>query len=113
VPRYYDAPGVPTIKVGDLISVARGIRRDRAEREKATEAHNAWAAPNPALGGLPIPTDGKPVWAAYDEGRNGRAIDRPCSRCRADPGEACVNMSTGVTSKIPCLVRLTGKDKLA
>ena len=109
VTAHYQAAGADTMRVGDLIQGARSIRRDRAEREKATDAHNAWTAPNPAIGGLPIPTDGNPVWAAY---RVNDAIDRPCPRCKAKPREACRNPITRCDSKIPCLVRLTGKPYL-
>lgn len=111
VTAHYQPAGVDTIRVGDVIQGARTIRRDRAEREKAAEIHeaSAIAPPNPAIGGLPIPTDGKPVWAAYDV--NG-AINRPCPRCKAKPNEACMNPITNSATKIPCLVRMTGKPYL-
>lgn len=90
--------------------IARDVRQDRAMRSGTIPSYGL---PNPAIGGMPIPTEGQPVWAAYDEGRGGKAIDRYCVRCQADPGEACVNPVNGRTSKIPCLVRLTGKHQLA
>ena len=108
------------IMPADVNNLATQIRKDRAERESREERearqdandyrHGLTAAPNPALGGLPIPTDGHPVWAAYDV--NG-AIDRPCPRCGAEPREACRNPITERDSKIPCLVRLTGKAEIA
>lgn len=91
-------------------NLAVQIRRDRAEREKAQEIHQASiSAPNPAIGGLPIPTDGRPVWAAY---RVNDAITRACDRCKARPQEACLNPVTRQETKIPCLVRMTGKPYL-
>lgn len=65
--------------------------------------------PNDAIGGLPIPTDGHPVWAAY---AINDAISRPCPRCHAKPNEACANPITRRDTKIPCLVRMTGKPYL-
>ena len=111
VTAHYQPAGVDTIRVGDVIQGARAIRRDRAEREKAAEIHEASVItpPNPAIGGLPIPTDGKPVWAAYDVND---AITRTCDRCKAQPNEACWNPVTRQTSKIPCLIRMTGKPYL-
>lgn len=95
---------------GHINTLAVQIRRDRAEREKADEIHNlAITGPNPAAGGMPIPTDGKPVWAAYDV--NG-AITRTCDRCKAAPNEACWNPVTKQATKIACLVRYTGKPYL-
>lgn len=91
--------------------IARRIQRDRAEqrhndalREQAA-ARNA--LPNPNLGGLPIPTEGEPVWAAYDVDG---AIDRPCVLCGAQPGEACVSLADpGRVLKIPCVSRLANR----
>lgn len=91
-------------------TLAVGIRRDRAEREKAAEVHQAAIAPpNPALGGLPIPTAGTPVHGAY---RVNDAITRACPRCNAEPNRPCVTDSAGRESTIPCLQRLTGKAHL-
>lgn len=108
VTSYYQSnPNGRTIQVADIIKHGRDIRRDRAEREKAQEAMlTPRTPPNPALGGLPIPTEGKPVWGAYDV--NG-AIDRPCPRCRAQINCACVNPINNMAQKVPCLARLTGK----
>lgn len=96
-----------TIQIGDLLHHAREIRRDRAEREKAREIVSP---PDPQLGGLPIGgADGEPVWDAYDEGCDGRAIDRTCPTCGSEPSYACLNTETGMTRKIPCIARLLGK----
>lgn len=104
VTSYYEAERAGrTIGVGDLIHHAREIRRDRAERDKAPGQGGWDAAPNPALGGLPIPTEGKPVWSAYEVND---AILRPCPRCAARPEEACLNPITKRALKIPCLPRL-------
>ena len=106
VTRYYEKPGVPTIQIGDMLHHAREIRRDRAEREKAREIIDAPALPNPAAGGLPIPTEGTPVWAAYEI--NG-AINRDCPRCDAKPDEVCIVPGTEHTLKIPCLDRMVNR----
>lgn len=92
-----------TIQVADLIRHGREIRRERAEREKAPDPTSP---PNPALDGLPIPTEGKPVWAAYEVND---AIERPCPRCNAQPNEACINPINDHAQKIPCIARLTGR----
>ena len=88
--------------------IARDIRQDRAMRSDPTPPPN-YGAPNPAISGLPIPTDGRPVWAAYEVND---AITRPCDRCKAKPNEACMNPITRQETKIPCLVRMTGKPYL-
>lgn len=106
---YNDNPNARTIQVADLIRHGRNMRRERAEREKAAEITSA-APPNLALGGLPIPTDGDPVWGAYEVNE---AITRPCPRCGAQPDEACWNRINGRPSRVPCLIRLTGKDRVA
>lgn len=108
--RIHYATSTDRAMPGHINNLAVQIRRDRAEREKADEIHNlAITGPNPAAGYLPIPTDGKPVWAAYEV--NG-AIDRACPRCHAKPREACMNPITRQETKIACLVRYTGKPYL-
>lgn len=105
VTAHYQASGADTIKVGDVIALARKLRGERAEREKG-EAVAAIAPPDPQLGGLPIGgADGTPVWSAYEQHD---AISRPCPTCHAKPEEACVNASTGVARKLPCISRLRG-----
>ena len=109
------------IKPAHVIGIAKGIRRDRAERENADnvirgafedgrDKQLGLTAGNPAFGGLPIAAEGQPVWAAYYEGSGGRrALDHPCPRCDSQPSEACVNPVNGRAQRIPCLVRLTGR----
>lgn len=96
------------IGIGDLLHNARESRRQRAERERATEIHAdvvaARALPH-SYGGLPINADGTPVWAAYD---TNDAITRQCPRCHAAPDDACVT-GRGTAQKIPCLPRITNK----
>lgn len=59
---------------------------------------------DPRFGGLPIGGgNGRPVPAAYEV--NG-AIQRGCGMCGVGPGEWCINVSTGSTRKIPCMIRL-------
>lgn len=108
------------IKPAHLIGIAKQIRRDRAERENAdAEARGQFedgrdqrlgiGVGNKALGGLPIPTIGQPVWPAYEIND---AIGRACPRCRAQPNDACVDPSSTRPTRIPCLVRLTGKHEV-
>ena len=91
--------------------ITERLKADRQQPYRSEE-RPTWGKPNPALEGLPIPTEGTPVWAAYDiEGKDGvRAIDRVCPRCNSQPDEACMNPITKEALKIPCLSRLTGKD---
>ncbi|WP_439030245.1 hypothetical protein [Gordonia terrae] len=113
VTAHYSAPGADTIRVGDVITAARKIRRDRAERDKGEQVAQAAAitGPDRQLGGLPIgQADGKPIWDAYDEHD---AIELPCRTCQAQPDQACVNLATGMTRKIPCLSRLSDGVKAA
>ncbi|QAY17675.1 hypothetical protein SEA_MARTEENA_71 [Gordonia phage Marteena] len=103
VTAHYSAPGATTVRVGDVITAARKIRRERAEREKGEQA--AIAAPDRQLGGLPIgDADGTPIWPAYEQHD---AITVPCRTCQAQPDEACVNLMTQMTRKIPCTTRIT------
>ncbi|AOE45065.1 hypothetical protein SEA_ZIRINKA_67 [Gordonia phage Zirinka] len=103
VTAHYSAPGATTVRVGDVITAARKIRRERAEREKGEQA--AIAAPDRQLGGLPIgDADGTPIWPAYEQHD---AITVPCRTCQAQPDEACVNLATQMTRKIPCTTRIT------
>ncbi|MEV0247927.1 hypothetical protein AB0H76_15145 [Nocardia sp. NPDC050712] len=107
------------IKPAHLIGIAKQIRRDRAERENAdAEARAAFEdhrdqrlgiGGNKALGGLPIPTIGQPVWPAYEVND---AINRPCPHCRAQANDACVDPSNSRPTRMPCLARLTGKTDL-
>ncbi|AMS03232.1 hypothetical protein PP487_gp73 [Gordonia phage Herod] len=103
VTAHYSAPGATTVRVGDVITAARKIRRERAEREKGEQV--AIAAPDGQLGGLPIgDADGTPIWPAYEQHD---AITVPCRTCQAQPDEACVNLATQMTRKIPCTTRIT------
>lgn len=103
--RYYesDTDG-RTIGIGDLLHHAREVRRQRAETEKAAEVHEAAGALPAGSGwaGLPIKAQGIPVWRAYEV--NG-AINRPCPRCHAEAGDACIT-GRDQPQKIPCLPRL-------
>lgn len=105
VTAHYQQPGAQTPKPGDIIEGARKIRRERAEREKATglAALPAPPPPDPQFGNLPIATDGEPVWAAYEEWD---AIEQPCRTCKAAVREGCINTATGTDRKIPCVSRL-------
>ena len=104
VTRHYESGTLrPTIGVGDLIHHAREARRQRAEREKATEIHDAAALPaGSGWAGLPINAQGRPVWAAYD---TNDAIERQCPHCSALPGDACIS-KTQQPQRIPCLSRM-------
>lgn len=101
------------IKPAHLIGIAKQIRRDRAERENAdAEARSAFEdnrdhrlgiGGNKALGGLPIPTIGQPVWPAYEVND---AINRACPHCGVQPNDACVDLSSTRPTRMPCLARL-------
>ncbi|AOE44338.1 hypothetical protein SEA_EYRE_58 [Gordonia phage Eyre] len=112
VTAHYTAPGADTIRVGDVIAAARKIRRERAERDKGEQvAQAAITGPDRQLGGLPIGNaDGEPIWDAYEEHD---AIELACRTCQAKPREACVNLATHMTRKIPCLSRLADGVKAA
>ncbi|WP_433592296.1 hypothetical protein [Nocardia sp. CA-145437] len=107
--RYYEAETTGrTMQIGDLLHHAREVRRQRAERDKATQAREA-AAALPAgrsqYAGLPITAEGKPIRAAYEtEG----AVDRKCPNCHAAVGDPCLSV-LGRTQRIPCLARMTGR----
>lgn len=112
------------VKPAHVIGIAKGLRRERAERENADTARRSAyedardnrlgiGQSNLALGGLPIPNEGQPVWSAYDEGVDGGAISRRCSHCGAEVDESCINPVNGKARRIPCMVRLTGKGALA
>lgn len=106
VTAHYQQSGANTPKPGDIIELARKIRRERAEREKATDLAELPppAAPDRQLGGLPIGgADGEPVWSAYEQHD---AILRHCPTCKAEPETACVNLATGMARKMPCTRRL-------
>ena len=109
VTAHYQQPNPNTPKPGDVIELARKIRRERAEREKVAELP-AIAAPDPQSNDLPIPTDGEPVWSAYEQ--HG-AIDLDCRTCGAPPNEGCVNTTTGLDRRIPCVSRLIDGVKAA
>lgn len=112
VTAHYTAPGADTIRVGDVIAAARKIRRERAERDKGEKiVAPAVTGPDRQLGGLPIGNaDGEPIWDAYEEHD---AIELACRTCQAKPREACVNLATHMTRKIPCLSRLADGVKAA
>lgn len=92
----------------DRIMPAHITRHVQTARRAAIEAeHTANILDNgptinldPQLG-LPIAgADGEPVWDAYD------GIDEiVCPTCNAQPAEACVNLATNMTRKIPCIAR--------
>ncbi|QGJ87616.1 hypothetical protein SEA_FAITH5X5_62 [Gordonia phage Faith5x5] len=104
VTAHYTAAGADTIRVGDVIAGARKVRRERAEREKGEQTAIA-AGPDGQLAGLPIgQADGTPIWPAYEQHD---AITVPCRTCQAQPDEACVNLATQMTRKIPCATRIT------
>lgn len=108
VTAHYQQPGAQTPKPGDIIELARKIRRERAERQKAEEvaALPAPPPPDPQLSGLPIAgANGDPVWSAYEQHD---AILRHCPTCKAEPETACVNLATGMVRKIPCTARMRG-----
>lgn len=105
VTAHYQQAGANTPKPGDIIAAARKIRGDRAEREKIHDLP-ALTPADPQSGGLPIGgTSGEPIWDAYEQHD---AISRPCPTCQAQPDEACVNLATSMTRKIPCHARLKG-----
>ncbi|MGC5249630.1 hypothetical protein ACPXB3_22230 [Gordonia sp. DT219] len=106
VVAHYDQPGAQTPKPGDIIELARKVRRERAEREKADEVASLppAAPPDPQLAGLPIAgADGEPIWNAYEQHD---AILRTCPTCKAEPETACVNLATNMVRKIPCAARM-------
>lgn len=109
VTAHYQQPNPNTPKPGDVIELARKIRRERAEREKVAELP-AIAPPDPQFGDLPIDADGEPAWAAYEQ--HG-AITRECRTCGAPVGHGCVNTATGNDRKIPCVARLLDGVKAA
>lgn len=96
------------IQPGDITTTYRATARtsDRTVDEalQLNTAPPAITAPDNQLGGLPIAgADGKPIWTAYEQ--HG-AIDLPCSTCDAQPNDACINLATGMTRRIPCMTRL-------
>ncbi len=106
------------IKPFHVLSVAKQIRRDRAERENADSVRRGefedardqrLGLPSPALGGLPIYMDGDPVPGAY---MVNDAIERACPRCGSEAGSACMNPINGKPLRMPCLSRLTNKPKI-
>ncbi len=106
VTAHYQQAEPRTMMPGDAIAGARKIRGERAEREKGCDLA-ALAPPDPQMGGLPIGgADGTPVWPAYEQHD---AISRPCPACGAQPEEACINSTTGVARKLPCMARITSK----
>lgn len=92
-----------TMRVNDLIAASRKIRGERAEQEKARDLPEV-APPDPQSMGLALHTTGDPIWKAYDQHS---AIDLPCETCSAGEHEACVNLATNMTRRIPCVSRLT------
>lgn len=110
VTAHYQQPAAPTPKPGDVIELARKIRRDRAEREKVNDLP-AIAPPDSQVGGLPIAgLDDEPVWSAYEQYG---AITRECRTCGAPVGHGCVNTTTQLDRKIPCIARITDGIKAA
>lgn len=87
------------IQVGDMLAEIRRVRRDELDRQ-AANVTGPTVPVDPQLG-LPIAgADGEPVWDAYD------GIDTiVCPTCNAQPAEACVNLATNMTRKIPCIAR--------
>lgn len=102
VDEHYTRADADTIRVGNFVSTYRRLRAIDAETDKGS-AVAALPAGDPQSGGLPIAADGTPVWAAYDQ--HG-AVDLPCETCGAGEREACVNLATKLTRKIPCVSRL-------
>lgn len=103
--RMHYATSTERLMPAHINRLAIQIRRDRAEREKATEAITR---PDRQLGGLQIAADGDPVWAAYDVND---AISRHCPTCEQPPDHACINLATNSARKIPCLKRLRSGDR--
>lgn len=107
-----------TIQVGDIVKLGRDARRDRAERESADDRRNRedWrdarmglAAPDPALGNLPIGgVDGTPVTGAYQVND---ALKYPCPHCNSAVGQTCWNHITQKDRKMPCLDRLKARAR--
>ncbi|GAB2646204.1 hypothetical protein GCM10027169_12950 [Gordonia jinhuaensis] len=104
VTAHYQQADARTPGPGDIIAHARKIRGERAERERGRNATAAISPPDSQFAGLPIPTSGEPIWAAYEQLD---AITVPCRTCGAQPDDACVNLATGTVRKIPCVARLT------
>lgn len=101
VDEHYTRPDADTLRVGTFVGTYRRLRAIDAETDKGA-AVAALPAGDPQSGGLPIAAEGEPVWAAYDQ--HG-AIDLPCETCGAGEREACVNLATNLTRKIPCTSR--------
>lgn len=102
VTLHYQGSG-DTMRVNDLIALTRKIRGERAEAEKGVDPAAALPPGDPQTGGLPIRTEGRPVWAAYE---HFDAITRECPTCGAQPEESCVNRINNQTRRIPCLSRM-------
>lgn len=92
-----------TIKINNVIALARKIRGERAERENAEDLPEL-APPDPQSMGLGLHTTGEPIWKAYEQ--HG-AIDLPCETCGAEPEQGCVNLAINMSRRIPCVSRLT------
>lgn len=113
VTAHYQSEALRTVTSADLIRLGRDIRKDRAQRESiedrkahedAMDAARGLTPPDPQMGGLPIAGgDGTPVPGAYAVND---AIDRVCPSCEAPAGEACFNVKSGSSRKIPCFSRL-------
>lgn len=108
VDAHYTAPDARPIKVGDVIDHYRRHRRDHAEREKGTQAAAQLGPGHNTTEELPIPTEGKPIWEAYE---HWNAITITCPTCDAQPEHACTNPLNGNARKIPCLARLATARK--
>ncbi|UYL87731.1 helicase loader [Gordonia phage Shivanishola] len=92
------------IQPGDICAGVRDLRRAAIERDHAASlAAQPAVATDPQLG-IPIAgADGEPIWPAYDVDDAGNYT---CDTCHAEPDQACVNLATNMTRKIPCASRL-------
>lgn len=114
VVKFYSETRKEPLMAGDVIGIAKTIRRDRAEREAAADREARSEAqdrrhglsivqPDNQLGGLPIGgADGPPVPGAY---LVNDAVDRHCDTCNAQPDHPCTNPINGQPRRIPCASR--------
>ena len=107
VDEHYTRVDADTLRCGAFIGAYRKLRALDGEEAKADEIHQLpSAAGDPQFGNLPIRTEGKPVWAAYEQFD---AITRECPTCGARPEESCVNRVNNQTRRLPCLRRMKPK----